>query len=75
MAQTFGRITIDNGIVTVGGKQVGTVMQDLKFGYHPCVAIRTEGSDKVDWLELDERDLIGKVWVIVRERLEAEKII
>lgn len=73
MAQTVGKITIDNGTITVEGKKVGTVMQDLKHGYHPCVAIRI--GDTVDWLEVDTKDLIGVIWVTVRERLEALELV
>lgn len=68
MAQTIDGITIDDGIITLeDGEQVGTVMQELKHGYHPCVAIRI--GDDVEWLELDTKDLIAQVWVIVREKL------
>ena len=70
MAQTQNGITIDNGIVTVEGKQVGTVMQDLKHGYHPCVAVRIDGAP-VEWLEVDTKNLIAVIWVTVREKLEA----
>lgn len=73
MAQTIGNITIDNGSIIVAGKEVGTVMQDLKHGYHPAVAIRI--GKKVEWLEVDTRDLIGVIWVMVREMLEAEELI
>ena len=73
MAQTHGDITIDNGIITVRGEQVGTVMQELKHGYHPCVAVRV--GLVVEWFEVDTRDLIAKIWVCVRELLEAAEII
>jgi hypothetical protein len=44
-------------------------MQDLKHGYHPCVAVRIDGTD-VEWLEVDTKDLIAVIWTTVREKLE-----
>ena len=66
--KTRNGITIDDGIVTVNGKKVGEVMQDRKHGYHPAVSIRI--GKKVEWLELDTKNLIDVVYQTVNNMLE-----
>ena len=75
MGETRNGITIAKGSVTVEGSDevVATVMQDLKHGYHPCIAIRV--GLVVHWVELDTKNLIDECFRIVEEELTAAKII
>jgi hypothetical protein len=67
MAQTRGEVTIDDGSIQVGGKEIGRVDGGLKFGYHPCV--KMEIGQHVEWFEWDTPELIDKVFKAVDAQL------
>jgi ABC-type ATPase involved in cell division len=50
---------IEGNIININGKNIGTIFQDYKYGYHP--AIKLQIGKKITWFELDEKDLINKI--------------
>jgi hypothetical protein len=56
-AQTVGNIKFDNGVITQGGKKIGTAMQGLQHGYHPSIELTlNNGFNK--WYEFDTENLM-----------------
>jgi hypothetical protein len=67
-AQTVGDITFDNGVITQGGKKIGTAMQGLQNGYHPSIELKlTNGY--TNWYEFDTDDLMGTIVKDIRNNL------
>jgi hypothetical protein len=67
-AQTVGDITFDNGVITQGGKKIGTAMQGLQNGYHPSIELKLiNGFNK--WYEFDTDDLMGTIVNDIRNNL------
>lgn len=59
------KITVVNGIIRDGDRrEIGTVLQALKFGYHPAVRVKIGPS--VEWFEQDEDKLIEKIFEHIR---------
>jgi hypothetical protein len=56
-AQTVGNIKFDNGVITQGGKKIGTAMQGLQHGYHPSIEL-TLNNGFSKWYELDTENLM-----------------
>lgn len=44
-------IEFKDGIIYEGENKVGTIQQDLRYGYHPCVKLQVNGESM--WCELD----------------------
>ena len=53
------QVDVSDGVLSVDGVVVGSVMQDLKHGYHPAICI-TVNNEK-HWMEMDavQPDLSG----------------
>jgi post-segregation antitoxin (ccd killing protein) len=59
-AQTVGDITFDNGVITRGGKKIGTAMKSLQHGYHPSIELKLANGYN-NWYELDADDLMQTI--------------
>ena len=68
-AKTFGDITIDDGIITKDGKKIGTVMHQVKYGYHPAVLLKSSDHSFSKWYELDQKNLIDTIVADVRKHI------
>ena len=55
-------IEINDGIINVNGTKIGEVNQDLKHGYHPAVNLVIPNKNINEWFELDEENLIDKIF-------------
>ena len=53
-------IDITDGTIKINGEKVGTVFNELKHGYHP--AIKLIVNKKVEWHEMDTKDLIDVIF-------------
>jgi len=59
----YGKIiVIDSGEISVDGIKIGTVLQDIKFGYHPAIKLVIPSKHIIEWFELDTDNLVDKIF-------------
>ena len=59
--ETRGTVTIRLGTISKSGKKIGTVMHELKHGYHPVIRLRLNGEAMREF-ETDTPKLMDKIF-------------